>query len=75
LISARHSADELAEIIGADSLGFMSVSGLTRGILGVCDQSSEFRRGKNCGLCMACFNGNYPTYLYARLESANKEVK
>jgi len=69
LISARHSSDEIAEVIGADSLGFMSVPGLARGI----GRPPEL--GKNCGQCTACFNGEYPTYLYEKLETANKEVK
>jgi len=73
LISARYSAVELADIVGADSLGFMSVTGIARGILEVREQKSVIR--ENCGLCTACFNGDYPTHLYAKLESANKEVK
>ena len=77
LISARHSSAEIADIIGADSLGFMSVSGLVQGILEVRDKRLEVGEdmGKNCGLCKACFTGEYPTYLYEKLETANKEVK
>ena len=67
LISARHTALEIGHIIGADSLGFMSVEGLLRGV----DRSNKL--GKNGGQCIACYTGNYPTHLYGNLsESLNK---
>ena len=69
LISARHGYKELRDLIGADSLGFMTVEGMIRGI-----GKTEAMGGK-CGQCTACFNGDYPTHLYTRLEAANKEVK
>ena len=69
LISARHSIDEIRDIIGADSLAFISIPGLTKGV----GRGSSF--GKNCGQCVACFNGDYPTSLYHDVEEANKEVK
>ena len=34
-----------------------------------------YKAGKRGDLCLACFNGNYPTSLYASLEDANKEGK
>jgi len=69
LISARHTSDELRDLIGADSLGFMTVEGLAHGI------GRPEAMGEKCGQCTACFDGDYPTHLYARLETANKEVK
>lgn len=48
LIACNHSVDEIAEIIGADTLGYLPVSELC-GLIG------------NSGYCSACFNGNYPT--------------
>jgi len=69
LISASLSTDELREKIGADSLGFMSVDGLTRSI----GRAAEL--GNHCGQCTACFNGNYPTYLYSNLEILKKKGK
>lgn len=69
LISVRHTPDEICEIIGADSLGFMTVEGMVRGI------GRKAELGKKCGQCTACFDGDYPTHLYARLETANKELK
>ena len=48
LIACRHSVEEIAEIIGADSLGYLPVSELSV-LTG------------NCGYCSACFDGDYPT--------------
>ena len=48
LIACRHTVEETAEIIGADSLGYLPVSEL-HSLIG-----SE-------GLCSACFTGEYPT--------------
>ncbi|MBQ3707571.1 MAG: amidophosphoribosyltransferase [Clostridia bacterium] len=50
LIACRHTPDEIARIIGADSLGYLPLSGL-----------EEMVGGKP--LCSACFDGNYPTAL------------
>lgn len=58
LIANRLKLDALCEFIGADSLAFLSLEGLK----------------KSCGnsdLCLACFNGVYPTSLYDSLEAAN----
>jgi amidophosphoribosyltransferase len=49
LIAARLSVPEICEHIGADSLGYLSVSGLNRAI-GLPEET----------LCNACFHGNYP---------------
>ena len=68
LISARLTTEELCESIGADSLGFMNIEGLKEGV-------KLANRDKDCGKCTACFSGNYPTHLYARLDDANKHVK
>lgn len=48
LIACHHSVEETAEIIGADSLGYLPVSKLHSLIGG-------------CGHCSACFDGDYPT--------------
>ncbi len=47
LIACRHSVSQIAEIIGADSLGYLPAEAL--GLIG----------GE--GLCSACFDGRYPT--------------
>lgn len=48
LIAHNHSIDEIAKIIGADSLGFLSI-----------DDLSELVGGK-FGICNGCFSGTYP---------------
>ena len=48
LIACMHSVEEIAEIIGADTLGYLPVSEL--GAL-----------TGNCQYCSACFSGDYPT--------------
>lgn len=51
LIACHHTVDEIAEIIGADSLGYLSTDSLPR-LIGT---------KKGCGYCDACFTGTYPT--------------
>jgi amidophosphoribosyltransferase len=57
LIAANHSIEEIRQIIGADSLTFLSEEGLIEAI-------GRPYEGKYGGLCMAYFNGDYPTALY-----------
>ncbi|TCP24103.1 amidophosphoribosyltransferase [Scopulibacillus darangshiensis] len=57
LIAARHSVEEIREEIGADSLEFLSVDGLMAAI-GRDPSMSQ------CGQCLACFTGKYPTEIY-----------
>ena len=47
LIAHSHTADEIREMIGADSLGYMEVSRLR-------DMVGDLK------FCDACFTGNYP---------------
>ena len=49
LVGAQYSIEEIKEMIGADSLGYLSVEGLYESI-GMPSDS----------LCKACFDGNYP---------------
>jgi amidophosphoribosyltransferase len=49
LVGAQYSVEEIREMIGADSLGYLSVEGLYESI-GMSPDS----------LCKACFDGNYP---------------
>ena len=51
LIACHHTVDEIAEIIGADSLGYLKVEQLGRLIGAPCGQ----------GYCDACFTANYRT--------------
>ncbi len=57
LIAANHTVDETCEIIGADSLTYLSLDGLIESIGLEID-------APNGGLCVAYFDGNYPTPLY-----------
>ncbi|MGX1984042.1 amidophosphoribosyltransferase [Thermolongibacillus altinsuensis] len=54
LIAARHSVEEIRQLIEADSLAFLSQKGLLEAI-GRLDDSAW--RGQ----CLACFTGIYPT--------------
>ena len=62
LLCASKNLDEVTEIIGADSLAFLSREAL-------------FEAGRRTDLCLACFTGDYPTALYASIEEANKDGK
>ena len=51
LIACKHSTGEIAEIIGVDSLGYLSIENV-----------KQIAKGMNgCGYCTACFDGVYPT--------------
>ena len=51
LIACKHSTEEIAEIIGVDSLGYLSIENV-----------KQIAKGMNgCGYCTACFDGVYPT--------------
>ncbi len=55
LIACHHSIDEIAKIIGVDSLGFLSVESAKKLACGG-------KHGINPdGFCTACFSGEYPT--------------
>lgn len=68
LIAANHTIDEIKECIGADSLGFLSEEGLIESI-GLKKDSPY------SGLCMAYFNGDYPTPLYDYEEKYQESLK
>ncbi|WP_438834838.1 amidophosphoribosyltransferase [Streptococcus pluranimalium] len=57
LISANHSAEEVCDIIGADSLTYLSLDGMIESI-------GLETNAPNGGLCVAYFDGKYPTPLY-----------
>ena len=58
LIAAGRTIEEVREIIGADSLTFLTAEGMLKSI-GRPDTM------KNCGQCLACFTGEYPTDIFA----------
>jgi len=49
LIAANNTIEEIRELTGADSLGYLSIEGLMK-VVG----------GTHGGFCDACFTGNYP---------------
>ena len=51
LIACHHTVEEIAKIVGADTLGYLRIEDVTK--LGDC--------GHCGGYCTACFDGNYPT--------------
>jgi amidophosphoribosyltransferase len=57
LIATNRSIDEIRDLIEADSLTFLSAEGMLQAI-GRPDNT------KNCGQCLACFTGEYPTDIY-----------
>lgn len=57
LIAANHSVEETRQIIGADSLTYLSIDGLI-------DSIGLKTDAPNGGLCVAYFDGKYPTPLY-----------
>jgi len=50
LIANNHSVEEIAKIIGVDSLGYLSLQDVVK----LADNTQ-------CGFCTACFGGGYPT--------------
>ncbi|RFT27890.1 amidophosphoribosyltransferase, partial [Gardnerella vaginalis] len=56
LIAAKHSVEEIREYIDADSLAFLSLDGLVESI-------GLKKPAPYGGLCVAYFNGDYPTAL------------
>lgn len=67
LIACHHTVEEIAEMIGADTLGYLPVSALSR-LTGGAD------------FCSACFDGSYPTAIPTdtrkdRFEQKLSEIK
>ena len=62
LIACRHTVEETAALIGADSLGYLPLDALRE--LADCD-----------GFCSACFSGNYPTTVPGEHEKNRFERK
>lgn len=64
LIANNHSIDEIREIIGADSLGFLSE-----------EHVFELADGCKLDFCAACFNGKYPIEIPADTNKTQFEKK
>lgn len=52
LIGATYTIEEIKQIIGADSLGYLSIEGLLKTV-----------EGSGCGFCLGCFTQQYPMEL------------
>lgn len=64
LIANRHTVDEIAGIIGVDSLGYLNTAYL-----------DKLPAGGKCGYCKACFDGAYPTAVPEKTEKNRFEQK
>ncbi|MGL4948951.1 MAG: amidophosphoribosyltransferase, partial [Anaeroplasmataceae bacterium] len=62
LIGAKYTLEDIRKLIEADSLYFLSEEAL-------------YKASNRKQMCVACFNGKYPTALYSSLEDANKDNK
>ena len=62
LICAQRNLEEVRQTLNVDTIAFLSDEAL-------------YKAGKREELCLACFNGNYPTYLYQNPEEAETDTK
>ena len=62
LICAQRNLEEVRQALNVDTIAFLSDEAL-------------YKAGKREELCLACFNGNYPTYLYQNPEEAEDDTK
>jgi amidophosphoribosyltransferase len=67
LIAHQYSVDEIQEILGVDSLTFLSEEGLIDAVNLPFDNKYK-------GLCMAYFNGDYPTEFYDYAEEMRNKL-
>jgi amidophosphoribosyltransferase len=68
LLAARHSVDEMAKLIGADSLAFISIDGLYRAL------GRVKRDAAKPYYCDACFTGEYPVPIPDSDERSNRQL-
>lgn len=62
LIAANYSIKEISDMIGADSLAYLSEAGMEKAIL----KDKTIHQG----ICTACMNGNYPVQLEGKKKFA-----
>ena len=69
LLAASHDVNQMAKLIGADSLAFVSIDGLYRalGKEGGRDPSQPY-------YCDACFTGDYPIALPDQADNADRQL-
>jgi amidophosphoribosyltransferase len=68
LLAARHDVAGMAELIGVDSLAFISIDGLYRAVAGT------QRNAKQPQYCDACFTGDYPIALTDLTDGQDQRV-
>ena len=68
LLAANHTVEEMAELIGADSLAFISIDGLYRAL------GKEGRDPAGPYYCDACFTGDYPISLPDQQDSTDRQL-
>ncbi|HLK82793.1 MAG TPA: amidophosphoribosyltransferase [Xanthobacteraceae bacterium] len=68
LLAANHTVPEMCEIIGADSLAFLSVEGIYRAM------GEERRDPLRPQFTDHCFTGDYPTPLTDRADTAPRQL-
>ena len=68
LLAARHSVEEMADLIGADSLAFISIDGLYRAL------GKDGRDAVHPHYCDACFTGDYPVPLPDQQDNTEKQL-
>jgi amidophosphoribosyltransferase len=62
LIAANHSIEEIKDLIGVDSLGFLGVNNVTK-----------LADNHTLSFCTACFTGEYPIPVPAEMEAGNEK--
>lgn len=60
LIAYNKTIDEIKDEVGADSIAYLSIDGMLKAI-------GRKTEEKNCGQCLACFTGKYPTEISTHL--------
>jgi len=68
LLAAKHSVDEMAALIGADSLAFISIDGLYRAL------NKGDRDPVRPQYCDACFTGEYPIPLPDATQNDSRQL-
>jgi amidophosphoribosyltransferase len=68
LLAANHSIEEIRDLIGADSLAFLSVEGIYRAM------GEERRDPLRPQFTDHCFTGDYPTSLTDRADTAPRQL-
>ncbi len=68
LLAARYRVDDMAHLIGADSLALVSLDGLYRAL------GKPGRDAARPHYCDACFTGEYPIALPDMVDSADRQL-